>query len=124
MQKLQIEKTKTSPEIHFDEQTHIHSIKGESYPENTTTFYTPVLEWLTKYLSKDNKDNIVFNMELIYFNSSSSKLFMDIFKMLEKTKNDKIGVNWIYDKNDEVMKEYGEGFQETIEHISFNLASK
>ena len=124
MTRLQIEKTKSSPAIDFNGQTHVHSIQGESYPENTQQFYNPVLDWINSYLAEGYEGEIVFNIELIYFNSSSSKILLDIFDMLDETKNEKITVNWIHDEDDEAMEEYGEEFEEDIEHIKFNILAK
>ena len=61
MTRLQIEKTKSSPEIDFNGETHIHTIKGESYPENTIQFYNPIFDWITAYLSEGYDGAIVFN---------------------------------------------------------------
>ncbi|MDF1875499.1 DUF1987 domain-containing protein [Sulfurimonas sp. SAG-AH-194-I05] len=124
MQRLEIEKTKSSPQIDFNAQTHTHLIRGESYPENTTQFYTPILEWITMYLREGYEGEINFNIELIYFNSSSSKVLLDLFDILEETNNNKIIVNWIHDEEDEAMEEYGEEFQEDIEHITFVIKTK
>ncbi|PHQ92789.1 MAG: hypothetical protein COB42_00155 [Sulfurimonas sp.] len=121
MKTLQIEETRSSPKIYFNPQTHIHTISGESYPENTTQFYDPILEWINMYLTNKHDGTIIFNIELIYFNSSSSKILLDIFDMLDETKNEKIIVNWIHDAEDEAMEEYGEEFKEDIEYIQFNI---
>ena len=124
MQRLQIKKTKSSPEIDFNSDTHIHTITGESYPENTTQFYDPIMKWIDAYLSEGHDGAITFNIELIYFNSSSSKVLLDLFDMLDETKNEKITVNWIHDEEDEAMEEYGEEFEEDIENITFIIKSK
>ena len=124
MKRIQIAKTKSSPEIDFNPETNILSMSGESYPENTIQFYDPLLDWLKGYLSERGDNEVVFNIELIYFNSSSSKVLLDIFDMLEETKNDKITVNWIHDEEDEAMEEYGEEFEEDIENIKFNIQAK
>lgn len=124
MKTLQIKQTKSSPEINLNPQTHTHIIKGESYPENTIQFYSPVLDWINVYLSQIDDSEIVFNIELIYFNSSSSKILLDIFDALDETQNNKIIVNWIHDKDDEAMQEYGEEFEEDIKHIKFRIITR
>ncbi len=124
MQRLQVIKTKSSPEIDFNPDTHILKIKGESYPENTTEFYIPILDWIVAYLEESYNRKIILILELIYFNSSSSKIFLDIFDLLDETENDKIIVNWIHDAEDEAMEEYGEEFQEDIKYIQFNIIAK
>ena len=126
MENLQIEATKSSPEINFNSETHVLAITGESYPENTTQFYQQVFEWLEKYMAEVKNEKIIFNIELIYFNSSSSKVLMDLFDMLDELHEDgkDIEVNWIYDEDNDASLEYGEEFAEDIESLTFNLVEK
>jgi hypothetical protein len=64
-------------------------------------------------------------MEIIYFNSSSSKLFFDLFDLLEENMDkSKIAVNWIYDKENESALETGEEFIEDFEDLQINLQEK
>jgi len=124
MENLQITQTKSSPEINFNTETNIHEISGESYPENTAQFYDPILDWINEYLKLEHTETIIFNIELIYFNSSSSKILLDIFDMLDNSGNNNITINWIHDEEDEAMEEYGEEFEEEIEHINFVIKTK
>jgi len=67
------------------------------------------------------------NIELNYFNSSSSKLLLDLFERLDEEveKFDKnIIVNWIYDVDHDNIEEYGEEFQEDLKSLTFNLVQK
>jgi hypothetical protein len=123
MKNLEISKTKTTPEILFNLSTNELSIKGESFPENTSEFYAPVFEWLEKYLSILTDQVVIVNIELVYFNSSSSKVLMDLFDMLEDAvQNGKdITVNWRYDEDNEMAAEYGEDFMEDLENLPFHL---
>lgn len=125
MDNLYIEKTKSTPEINFNSQTHTLTMNGESYPENTVLFYEPIMQWLEEFITSATQD-IVFNVELTYFNSSSSKVLMDIFELLDENvnANRKITVNWLYDEEDESMEEYGEEFAEDVENITFNIKTK
>ena len=126
METLGIIATKSSPEINFNAQSNTLSIAGESYPENTAQFYEPVFEWLEAYLNQLNEQPVIFNMELIYFNSSSSKVLMDIFDILEEASDDgkNITLNWIYDEENDAALEYGEEFAEDVETLTFNLVEK
>ncbi len=125
MNQLRIEKTKSTPEIDFDPQKRILSIKGESYPENTVVFYEPIIQWLEEFVSAPG-GSIEMNVELTYFNSSSSKVLMDIFELLDENADDEkeITVYWLYDQEDESMEEYGEEFAEDVENITFNIKTK
>ncbi|MBF0450465.1 MAG: DUF1987 domain-containing protein [Candidatus Magnetomorum sp.] len=123
MNNLEIPKTKTSPEIKFNISTHELSIKGESFPENTSEFYAPVFEWLEEYLASVTDQTIIVNIELMYFNSSSSKVLMDLFDMLEESVKEgkNITVHWRYDEENEMAVEYGEDFMEDIVSLPFHL---
>lgn len=126
MENLQIQATKSSPAIDFNAQTNILTIEGESYPENTTVFYENVLKWIEEYLLAVEEQEVIVNIELIYFNSSSSKVLMDLFDTLEESSEDgkNIIVNWIYDEDNEASLEYGEEFAEDMESLAFNLVEK
>ncbi|MFP4213988.1 MAG: DUF1987 domain-containing protein [Desulfohalobiaceae bacterium] len=117
------EQSKSTPWIHFDPQEHHLQIKGESYPENSAKFYTPMLDWLESYLSSLSQDKVQVDIELIYFNSSSSKVFMNFFDRLEEAaqKGVQVEVNWMYAEDNDTALECGEEFQEDMELVSFNL---
>ena len=125
MESLNIEATKQTPKVSFDPENHIFEIKGESYPENTALFVNPIFVWLKKYLGQLEEDQtFTVNINLTYFNSSSSKKLLDLFEELERAvkKNGKdIIVNWIYDAKDDNTEESGEEFRDGFESLSFNL---
>jgi hypothetical protein len=124
MQKHIIEATDYSPEIIFDPEAGLLEIKGKSYPENTFEFYKPLMEWLESYFDAPAKNTMV-NMEIIYFNSSSSKFFFDLFDLLEENKDKSdIVIYWIYDKENESALEAGEDFKEDFEDLDFRLIPK
>lgn len=126
MENLKIIATKSSPEINFNEETNILNIIGESYPENTTLFYEPVFQWIETYMKSIKEQTVTLNIELIYFNSSSSKTLMDLFEFFEDQSDEgkDIIVNWIYDEENEAALEYGEEFAEDVESLTFNLVEK
>ncbi|MCF8038636.1 MAG: DUF1987 domain-containing protein [Desulfohalobiaceae bacterium] len=117
------EKTKSTPLIQFDPENHYLELKGESYPENSSKFYTPMLEWLEKYLSGVSQESIRADIELIYFNSSSSKVFMNFFDMLEDAAQNGVTVvvNWKYHVDNDSALECGEEFYEDMEQVVFNM---
>ena len=123
MNNLEIKATRYTPGVFFDAQNHLLEIRGESYPEDVTEFYDPVFSWLEHYLRGLENQRVTMNISLIYFNSSSSKVLMDLFDMLEEAaeKQNDISVNWIYDKEDVHIEECGKEFQEDFEVLRFNL---
>ena len=64
-------------------------------------------------------------MEIIYFNSSSSKIFFDFFDIIdEASKNNDIIIIWIYDKENDSALEEGEDFIDDFENLNLNLLEK
>jgi hypothetical protein len=126
MKTLTIEASKYTPEIELNAQNNILSIKGKSYPENTFDFYAPVIAWLKEYFAQEDLPKATLNMDIIYFNSSSSKLFFDLFDLLEEAqeKGKDISVNWYYDEENESAEEAGEDFKEDFEGMDFNIIKK
>jgi hypothetical protein len=123
MENLIIKATKSSPAIHLDAQTRILEITGESYPENAAKFYAPIFEWIDLFFRQKNGPPVTVNITLHYFNSSSSKILMDIFDRFEKAQADgtPIIVNWRYHEENDTAVECGEEFKEGIECIAFNM---
>lgn len=126
MENLIIEQTESTPKICFEYSSGILALQGESYPENTAEFYAPVFEWLRKFLDGSDEFAVTVNMEIIYFNSSSSKALMNVFDLLEDAAAEgrKIAVNWIYAAGNESALEYGEEFKEDLNSLEFNLVEK
>lgn len=126
MDNLVIEGTKYTPYISLNAETNVLELKGETYPENTAEFYSPVFDWLEEYLAQLGGEEVTVNMEIIYFNSSSSKVLMDLFDRFEDAVKEgkKISINWIYDREDESALEYGEEFQEDLDTLKLNLVEK
>ncbi len=90
-------------------------IKGRSIPENSVEFYKPLITWLTEYSAEEPKPTKV-KFQLEYFNTSSSKCILDIFKRLEAMyrKGWDIAISWCYDEDDEDMFESGEDYQSIL----------
>ncbi len=126
MENLKLEATRYTPAISFDCERHVLEINGESYPENIAEFYAPVFSWVEEYLEQLEDQEVMVNMELIYFNSSSSKILLDFFELLEDASSNgkRITVSWIYEEEDEDTQEFGEEFQEDFESLKFNLVQK
>ena len=124
MENLEIEATKYTPTIKLDISGTI-SMVGKSYPENTFEFYEPVMKWVEQYFEESVAEVTTINMEITYFNSSSSKLFFDFFDLIEENNEDnEIKVNWIYDEENESAEEAGEDFIEDFENLSIELVTK
>jgi hypothetical protein len=97
-------------------------LKGKSIPENSVEYYKPVFEWLDSYAKQPSgKTEVLIQME--YFNTSSSKCILDIFRKLEsihKSGKSSVNVTWVYDPDDEDMMETGEDYQ-TLVNVPFRI---
>ncbi len=121
MEPISIIGTPKTPTVLFDAEKGIVEIKGRSIPENSIEFYKPLVDWLEKYHSAPAKTTEV-NIQLEYFNTSSSKCILDVFKKLEtiyKSGNEVL-INWYYEEDDEDMLEAGEDYQSII-RIPFKM---
>lgn len=113
MEKLTLASTLNTPGINFDPVGNKFELKGESRPENVRSFYLPILEWLENFAAeisgKDLTAPLDFSFNFEYFNSTSAKYILDIFKILNTiNKSGKpVKVSWHYEEDDEDMYEVG-----------------
>ena len=106
---LHIAATAKTPEIHFIEDEHRLLLSGRSIPENAVDFYRPVLEW-AKGIGSEYV--LTVHVQLEYFNTSSSKCLLDLFKRLENSSS--LEVQWYFDADDEDMLEAGEDYDHIV----------
>ncbi len=115
MENLNLKGTFKFPTLNFNGETGILEIKGRSLPEHAIEFYAPVLEWMDKY-KKSPKSKTTVNVSLEYFNTSSSKLILDIFRRLKELHagGNELVVNWYYEEDDPDIQEQGEIFRDLV----------
>jgi|TARA_B110000285_G_C14974111_1_gene538066 hypothetical protein len=121
MENLVIEGSPKTPTIKFSPEEGKLLIQGRSIPENSIDFYKPLVDSLEEYTG-NVKDTTSVDIVLEYFNTSSSKCILDVFKKLEKINEAGGGVtiNWHYEEDDEDMLEAGEDYQAII-NIPFKM---
>ena len=121
MDTLSIEGTPKTPTVRFDASKGTIEVKGRSIPENSIEFYRVLIDWLDAY-SKEAQPQTHVNIQLEYFNTSSSKCILDVFKKLEAIHkiNQGVTINWFYDEDDEDMLEAGQDY-ESIIRIPFKM---
>ncbi len=124
MNPLVIESGTETPEIILDKRSNTFRFTGKSLPENPLTFYHPVLNWIDQYSFEPNPLTKV-DFQMMYFNTSSSKIILDILKRFEviKKSGHKVEINWIFREDDEDMQEAGEIYSERVD-VKFNLIPK
>jgi len=120
MENLKLDATAKTPSIYFATSGKLE-LKGRSIPENSVEFYMPVKAWIDDY-GKNPSAKTTIDIRLEYFNTSSSKCILDLFKKLEKMngKGTEVIVNWYFGEDDEDMEEAGEDYQSIIE-LPFKL---
>ena len=127
MKPLKIESTKFTPKVHFDPANNVFLISGFSLPENVSEFYTPVLKWLDQFINEVNgtPENIKFTFRLVYYNSGSFKVIINILlKLVNLTKKSvDVNIDWYYDEDDNQLKDVGEELSELV-GLPFNFISK
>lgn len=115
MQKLIIEKTKSTPYIEFNYEQKKIMITGQSYPENAFNFYEPLSRWIDEYFAQDPPDLSV-ELSIPYINTSSSKCLMDILDKLEEAHLQGINIKlkWYCNEENESELECAEEFLEDL----------
>jgi hypothetical protein len=121
MDSIFIEGTPKTPNVSFDAEKGALLLKGRSIPENSIEFYKPLVTWLEDYSSAP-QPKTVCDVQLEYFNTSSSKCLLDLFKKMESmnSNGNEIVINWYYEEDDEDMLEAGEDYQSII-NVPFKM---
>jgi hypothetical protein len=121
MENLKLEGSAKTPTVTFDAGGGTLELKGRSIPENSVEFYKPLNDWIDAYGASPKAVTTV-DIKLEYFNTSSSKCILDLFKQLEglNGKGTEVKVNWYFEEDDEDMEEAGEDYQAII-NIPFNM---
>jgi hypothetical protein len=113
MEDLKHEGSAKTPIVEFSSNGEL-LLKGRSIPENSIEFYKPLIEWLESYSESPNSTTVL-SVQLEYFNTSSSKCILDVFKKLESVSGSEITVKWHYEEDDEDMLEAGEDYEAIID---------
>ena len=121
---LNIPATKSTPLINFNAANGEFEISGKSTHENPVVFYEPILQWLHDY-SKNANNHTTLLINLEYFNTSSSKCLLDIFRKMKQMTliGNTVLIKWQYEKGDEDMHEAGTDYAEIID-LPFEFIEK
>jgi len=107
------EQHRNCPGIFFYKSLVKLEIIGRAIPENPELIFNKLNEWLSAFLKKNESLNISIQLE--YINSSSSKYLFEILKNIESERRagKRIAVKWLFEEDDEAMKELGEHYRNT-----------
>jgi len=126
MENLAFAATRSTPLIRFEAETLHLEIRGESYPENAAHFFGPVFDWVKGILEFAAPQPVVMDLELVYFNSSTSKILFNLFDLMDKAaaRGREVTINWHFLEENEMAQECGEEFQNEVRSARFNLVPK
>lgn len=113
MNDLAITATQSTPQVSARAETGVLEMRGDSYPENSFQFFSPVVAWIEEYLAS-SQQALNLELHLLYLNTSSVKVVMDILDMLEEAhaQGRSVSVSWFYDAENERIAELAEDFKE------------
>lgn len=116
------EGTAQLPRIILDKENNKFEISGQSIPEDVISFYTPILKWLDEYILSPN-EKTHFNVKMVYFNTSSSKMIYEMINRFETVFNKgyEVKILWHFASDDEDMEESGRKFEEMFPALPFDF---
>lgn len=117
MDNIFIEKTPKTPKVDFNSQTGFLHLEGISIPENTVDFYRDIIYWIIEYGLNPLPETILV-LKLEYFNTSTSVVLLNMFKILSRIEGCK--VDWYYEGDDVEMEEVGLDYANMVD-IPFKL---
>lgn len=113
MTDLSLPATGSSPQVQTRAVEGILEMRGDSYPENSFDFFSPIFAWVQCFLAEAGAP-LKLELHLLYLNTSSVKAMMDIFDLLEDGHDHgkPVEVNWYYDTANDRIAELAEEFKE------------
>jgi len=109
---LVLSATDKTPSVLLDHAQGLLQMQGCSIPENADRFYSPLQDQVEAYAAAPAPATMV-HVRLSYFNSSSSKYLLDIFKRLEDLHAEgrsTVRLMWHHIPGDLDMAEAGEDY--------------
>lgn len=115
MQNLAIDCTSNTPGVKFDVNGNL-TMKGRSLLLDGRPFYQPLIDWVGML----NAETVNFTIDFDYFNSSSSKLILELLKIIDSNSRIKtFHVFWYFETDDEDILEIGQIFEERLQKARF-----
>ncbi len=113
--KFVVEASAKTPTVELDADTGVLLFRGRAIPENTIDFFQPINNWVEQYCQHPQKETTL-QIRLEYFNTSSSKCILDLFRKFEALhrNSSNVSVQWFYETGDEDMEEAGEDYQAIV----------
>ncbi|MCS6820485.1 MAG: DUF1987 domain-containing protein [Microscillaceae bacterium] len=104
-----------TPYVNFDLNLMVFEIGGESFMEDTDEYYSPILNWLEEF-AETYSEPLVFNFKFLYYNSSTSKSILKMFKILKNySLKAPLQIYWYYPEDNEDLMQEGKDFQDIVQ---------
>lgn len=110
---LNISPTLRTAGINYNAETSTLELHGISIPENADAFFQPLYDWLDDMVA-NHKGPLTIRINLTYFNTSSVRHLLIIIKALIVPFHDTLKVQWVYEHDDEEIRERGEQLSEVV----------
>ncbi|MBN1117405.1 MAG: DUF1987 domain-containing protein [Bacteroidales bacterium] len=115
MEKIIIEGSNHLPRVEFDLNGKL-SMEGRSLPEDVVKLFSPLID----FASNLSVGSVVFDINLEYFNTATSKQLLELLKHLDaNNKINEVCVNWHFEEGDEDSIEMAEIYEESLMRIAF-----
>ena len=121
MDPLIIPSTDNTPQVHFDLSKGRIELRGRCFPENTSEFYDPIIEWLNSNIDGDLIE-ANFEVYLEYINTGTYIRLLEIFDLLSSKNNQghQLKVNWYVEEEDEDSIANAQSFKD-VANLPFKL---
>jgi len=118
--------TSQTPAVDFDYEAHELRISGESWLEDATKFWVPVLNSVREYLDGAINENIKVDVQLSYLNTGSFKAMIQLYRRLDEAakKGNAVAFSWRYRKDDEMARGYGEDLEASVQATALQITFK
>jgi hypothetical protein len=116
MNVLKIKGSDSDSEVVLDGERGIFEFSGRFLPQRTREYFEPILSWIDNYSKKPySKSTIIFKLD--YFNTSSSKKFLDILLIFQSIYSHgfDVEIEWYFHKDDIDLKDAGLGYAELVD---------
>src|ERR1035437_7175379 len=116
MNVLKIKGSDSVGEVVLDGERGIFEFSGRFLPQRTREYFEPILTWVDNYSKKPySKSTIIFKLD--YFNTSSSKKFLDILLIFQSihTNGIDVEIEWYVHKDDIDLKDAGLGYADLVD---------
>jgi SiaC family regulatory phosphoprotein len=116
LRKLIIDPTPKTPRVFWNPDSYTFMLEGRSIPEDAVGFYRKLNGWVNE-CGPELTGTVNFDFKLEYFNTSSSKCILDLFKLLQKAweQNPKLNIRWYYSEDDQDMGETGRDYADMLD---------